>query len=204
MDRDEKILKQTTEQYANIGRFIQEFELVVQALRFLPAIFLPRGNGNMQDLVNIILHHSAMTAKPLLDIYRAMATVIKKKQFEQGPPDKKEEEMTEDLLKHVGKTFTEMIEKRNSIVHGTWFIGWGNEHTEDFSESPSMKGFVKKDGVEYRSIVSSMSELTNLVQELQDLRVIISRLSVCLSDDRKISRNFHKRDGKWIPESPPS
>jgi hypothetical protein len=72
---DEAYQKNTKEQYEMLGRFVEAFELMVNEVREI-CIFLAARDVRNAALVETILHHQALSAKPLIDILRALVAEV--------------------------------------------------------------------------------------------------------------------------------
>jgi len=66
--------KNTRLQYEALGRFVEQFEMMVNEVREISLERLLEGLDDHQKggLIEIAFHHSVMTAKPLFDIMRAI------------------------------------------------------------------------------------------------------------------------------------
>jgi len=114
---------ETTKQFASIGRFVQKFELLVDALRRFPVMYLSDGSPQRQRLISIVLHEQGMTAAPLMSIYRNMIFEIL---TQEGAAESQQEEdaTTRRVLRHICTRVQMLIKTRNELQHGTWFIDW--------------------------------------------------------------------------------
>jgi hypothetical protein len=76
---EEAYSKNTKEQYEELGRFVEMFELMVNEARE-SCIDLLSKDGDHRELVQIAFHHQSLTAKPLFEIMRAIITEMIKDQ----------------------------------------------------------------------------------------------------------------------------
>jgi hypothetical protein len=67
--------KNTKEQYEMLGRFVEAFELMIYEIREIILTISARDSGNIV-LFQTALYHSALTAKPLFDILRAIIAEV--------------------------------------------------------------------------------------------------------------------------------
>src|SRR5262245_13873159 len=76
----------------------------------------------------VILHHQVMTAKPLFDIFRAMLA-----EFFNDPKHSEtlHKRVAEQVVAQIGKEYSELVTRRNELLHGTWYAGWVRPETED-------------------------------------------------------------------------
>jgi hypothetical protein len=58
-------------QYEALGRFVEAFEAMVNETRFVSISILSRASARA-NLLNVVFHHSALSAKPLFEIMRAL------------------------------------------------------------------------------------------------------------------------------------
>src|ERR1700730_4099177 len=63
--------KNTKEQYEALGRFVEAFEAMVNEVRESTIALIER-DGKHRRLIEIVLHHQVLTAKPLYEIFRAV------------------------------------------------------------------------------------------------------------------------------------
>jgi hypothetical protein len=110
-ERRQKYLAQTNEQFAVLGRYVQEFEQVCFTLRQLITSLLTQNGLKDQSLPSMFLFHRSVTARVLLDSACAML-------FHLHQDDDCLIEVTTDLRKR----FEKEIEIRNTYLHGTWSL----------------------------------------------------------------------------------
>lgn len=123
-------LAQINEIYQALGQFLAAFSGMVHAME--GDLYFAVG-GNQQLLMAITVE---LTAYPLAQAWRsvmAQATDL-------SEDDRK---VLSDLRAEIGK----LIELRNDWMHGTWFIGYGNEAATDWSEAGLFRLKNTKDGV---------------------------------------------------------
>jgi hypothetical protein len=73
---DKKYSRQTGEQFEALGRFVQEFEQLVDAVRTTSMHLLSSNSPKQQQLVNVVLFHKSLTAQPLFEIMRGLYAVF--------------------------------------------------------------------------------------------------------------------------------
>jgi hypothetical protein len=158
--------KNVKEQYEVLGRFIEAFELMVSEVRNI-CIMLLAHDGNNGDLLAIAFHHQALTAKPLFDIMRAIIADLVTKTSHRAYPHR---DFYRTLLRHVQKQYDYLVNMRNDLLHGTWYIGIGRSGLDpDHVEFHLEKYTTTKDGLkrmlELPRTANELKELTKLCDE---------------------------------------
>jgi hypothetical protein len=123
-------LAQMNEIYQALGRFLVEFSRMVHAME--NSLHFAVGGG--QQLLRAIT--AELTASPLAQAWRSVMT--------------KATVLSEDdlsVLAGLRNEVTGLIELRNDWMHGTWFVGYGNETTDDWSEAALARFKNTKQGV---------------------------------------------------------
>ena len=197
-DRDETYKAQTTEQYAVLGQFIQEFGQICNWLQ-TSFVQLLQGQGlREQTIAKIIIGNRAITAEPLVQIMEGLTGHLLG-----------DDKAGKEIFGQITKRFRYLIVSRNDFVHGTWFIGWANETDIDFSEIRGTRLIPNKKGEAHRELPKSVEEIQALVEEAKQVNRLFMRFYACMTSARiqlgtgDFSRNFTKDDnGKWLPESP--
>lgn len=169
--RDEKYQRQTKESFEHLGRFVQEFEQMVFTIRVGIRDVLAGNSRDREGLLDVVLNHEALSAKPLSDMFRGIiATAM------QHPTYTDEQRaMVRQILKQIAREFQDLTEQRNKILHGTWFIGWASAADEDFSQMSSMKWKVTAEGAK---------PVDDVPKSVEDLKALISR---CTETKRTIT-----------------
>ena len=67
--------KNTKEQHEALGRFVEAFEAMVNEVRESTIALIER-DGKHCRLIEIVLHHQVLTAKPLYEIFRAVVVEV--------------------------------------------------------------------------------------------------------------------------------
>jgi hypothetical protein len=114
-------------QYEALGRFVEAFEMMVDEVRIdcirLLSADLPI---RRQQLISIPFHYQTFSAKPLFDTFRAvLMDMISHDAY------KKEHSLSDDdvnnfsgVLSAINGEYDWLANKRNSLLHGTWFVGY--------------------------------------------------------------------------------
>lgn len=192
-DRDKTYQAQTTEQYAALGQFIQEFGQICNWLQIQFVLLLQEQGLGDQTIANIIIGNKAITAEPLVQIMEGLAGHLISN-----------DKVGMEILGHVTKRFRALITTRNDFVHGTWSIGWANPGDTDFSVIGGMKPAPNKKGMAYKELPKSVEEIHALVEEAKQVNKLFMRFFICVCPKRlDFSKNFTKTtEGEWLPEPP--
>jgi hypothetical protein len=188
----------TKEQYEALGRFVEAFELMVNEVResCVECLCYGMGNSERERLAEIAFHHQSMTAKPLFDIMRAIIAEIVNSRASIHYSDR---DKFKKILGVVENEFSHLSNKRNDILHGTWFIGFRWPDDPNASKFFLRKFKTSADGlVGAKELPKNAHELLDLTMRCGDVRAWVGWVETCISDGVKISDFFEKRDGTWI------
>jgi hypothetical protein len=113
---------QTNEIYQALGQFFVEFSRMVSAMEGgLYSI-----TGGDQGMIRAIV--AELTADPLTRAWRSVIV--------QGTDlSENDRKVLSDLVAEISN----LINLRNDWAHGTWFVGYGNEQTTDWSKASIMR-----------------------------------------------------------------
>lgn len=185
--REERFSRQTNECFAALGRFVQDFESMVDTARLLSATHF----GQFQPYANFLLHHSSVSAKVLIDCARAiLESRLKERDAIHALSEK---EIMRGVLGQVQDEFEKLMKARNHLLHGTWYIGWGSSPDDDFTSFTVSKAAIGKDG--YRSIdnlPTRASELDDLSLRCKTVSAYLWRIDACIGGHGTASKNFEK------------
>lgn len=189
--------KHMAEQFAALGEFVQAFESVVFMCR--SGIRTLSGSAQNHPALAMILEHKVMTAQPLLEIWRACLDMSL------SALGKPEQKTAREVADQIAKDFSDLIRIRNELVHGTWFIGFGNEHTVDWSEFHAQKAKVTKTGLKYAELPKTAEELRSLSSRAAGVRDLLLSLSLwAVVPEAKFPRMFVNINGEWCSPEPSS
>ncbi len=172
---------QMKELYRGIGEFAVAFELVSHAERSCIVWLLASAGLRDQNIVQILLANR--TAEPLRTLLQSLIGHMR-------PPNPDEEKIVKNILDRHKR----LIERRNEVLHGTWFIGYGNEDTTDWSTAHGVKVGKNKGGVKTTPLNYSAAEFDVLTQEANELTKLINRLDGCFLHGRAVEKNFEISD----------
>ncbi len=184
-ERDKRLATQTMEQFAALGRFVQEFELAVLAVRLCLSQLLGDGSARKNRMLNGVLYHQALTAAPLIDM---LACVIFEMLEAEGDQFSKEERADiTSIVGEVAKRLRTLCEIRNNLLHGTWFIGWASQGATDFPLTegtvhrftPSARGVKSRD-----KLPKSLNDLRSYIEDAKAVKQFMNGLLMCVGPIR--------------------
>jgi len=176
-DRKEKYDSQTGQLYEAIGKCAVKFEHVCFAMHQGITLLLGQHGLNNQRLARVLL--ADLTAYPLKSILQAMIAEI----VSLPPTDKS---ICDKIFIRVQK----LIERRNDIIHSTWFVGWASSEDTDFSTVSGHKWARGKQGADIKSAIYTSEDFEAFAIECDTVAALINRLWVCIMDSRQLERNF--------------
>ncbi|MBL7849132.1 MAG: hypothetical protein JNL40_16815 [Cyclobacteriaceae bacterium] len=156
-----------TTEFAAIGEFVVCFEHIVGTLRLQAAhIFHIRGLADDDSrLTGIVFGYNHMTVKPILECFVSMVNELLTKN--------KEAADTIEELRRFKKKFLEQIERRNEILHSTFWIGDGVDFQlfeGDYLPMLAIKDSPSKKGYGIKKTVTSIDQLKEDIKKLKALR----------------------------------
>ncbi|MCP5365914.1 MAG: hypothetical protein H6907_09265 [Hyphomicrobiales bacterium] len=192
--------EQTAEVYAAIGRFVVEFENACSALRFGMMQVLWADGLQSQPLGQILLDNKFMTAAPLIEMHDAIMQEI----------GARSDPIQAEVLNQVSLEFRSLMEERNRLVHGHWFIGYAGIDDADYSKIGGLKGKPsKKRGMTFESLPESKEEIEELADRAKELSLFLTEISSALhlqwtteGSKGKFENNFTKVGANWNRERP--
>lgn len=164
--------------YAELGKFVEAFELMVLMLRSGCVLILSSPAPKWQPLIQIPFNHSSMTAKPLADIFTAILGTMMNDQetIMSMNIDKKELDTFKGILSQVRADCEKIANKRNNILHGTWFVGI-NPDQEDISKFVVQKLTTTSTGLKLvESTPKNIEDIKEITKECSTLRDTICLL----------------------------
>jgi hypothetical protein len=188
----------TKQQYEALGRFVVAFESMVNEARNCSINLLE--SGKISALVDVPFHHPALTAKPLFEIFRAL--VIDYLRLFCADASEKELNAFRGVLKTIATEYNTLTDVRNTLLHGTWFVGYSDK------DDPNAETFIlnklkpTKEGLEREQDVPKHAhELLALKDRCEDTRNWISHIHFCVprvdSPYDRIGERFFFIDGAW-------
>jgi len=191
MDEEERLKirdLQTKELYSNIGEFVVKFEHLCHAMQSAITFMIQTQGLQNQQVSNILL--AGYTADPLRTLFESLAGEL----LSLNDEEKK-------IIKNILSRIQKITEKRNDVVHSTWFIGWGNETTQDFSEAPGYRLHKNKKGAASKSFKYKAEDFSSFIKESEELCSLVQRFISCIIGGYTIEKNFGINvDGKAIEQ----
>lgn len=176
---------QTSNAYAAIGRFVQEFAHACHALQMLIVFTLQqRGGLRDQQMGWILVGNRAMTANTLIDMAQHLVGHISGGQ-------------REPIFADIAERFRNLNKDRNALIHGLTFVGWGNEQTADWSEFKAYKIVSSAGGYYIQNLPNSAEELEPWLLEAREITKLVWRYSGCVTGSSEVGQNFIHQDGHW-------
>jgi hypothetical protein len=130
--------KNTREQYEALGRFVEAFEEMVHEARTCCLLDLLQFGLSRQQkkLVEIPLYHSAIGAKVVVEIFRAVfiETISDEEYRTKHNIEKAEIENFSSVLSKISRHYGDLCNRRNDLLHGTWFVGYRSAEDDDGSK----------------------------------------------------------------------
>jgi ATP-dependent DNA ligase len=166
MDKDETWEKGTSAIYRSIGEFTVKFETVCSSLRNCIIFMLDGAGLKDQRIAHILL--ASLTVDSLKNVFENLVKLT------QGLDDDEQK-----ILRDILFRFQKLTEERNTIIHSTWFIGYGNEDTVDFSEASSYKLYRNGKGKTMRFRKYTAKYLDELTKEADTLSTLFNRVNGC-------------------------
>jgi hypothetical protein len=206
--------KNTTEQYAALGRFVEAFELMVDEVRgtcidrIWAAVTADTGleheldRDHRKGLIEISLHQQNMTAKPLWDTMRAVIAEIVSRE---NSPYHADQANFKSLLGYMEAEYESLYNKRNALLHGTWLIGYISEDDPHSEKFRVRKFKTTADGlVEAAGLPQDVTELSSLTDRCEQLRTWIAEIDFSMRKNWPLSRHFKKEEKRRYHRVRPS
>lgn len=181
-ERKEIWKRDTDEIYRSIGAFVVKFEHVCHAVHVAIVFLLSCAGLQNQRVSQILL--SGITAEPLRTLFESLVGEIQ----QLNDNERK-------IVKNALNRFQTLTQQRNDIIHSTWFVGWGNEASADFSAVSGVKFHKDQHGAAPKSFKSTAEDFDKLSQEAEVLASIFHRLYGCFVGGFSIENNFVITEG---------
>ena len=189
--------KNTRDQYAALGRFVEEFEMMVGETRAICIERLSQGGQSpgQKRLLDIPFHHSVMTAQAIFEIMRAIVAEIVNLPTSSHY---KERDTFNTVLSMLAREYADLCKKRNQLLHGTWFIGYRSQDDPDAAEFVLQKYVTSADGlVRVDKLPKNAAELQHLAARCDAVRHWLCGVEACFKEGRKIMDLFKQDQGTW-------
>jgi hypothetical protein len=216
---EESYKKNTKEQYEALGAFVEAFERLVHEVRESSIALIER-DGRHTRLVEVVLHHQVLTAKPLFDIFRALIMEIIDDAIK---ADKEKAEGLQDLdpplatdvlgeplhftiaerdtffgvMAAISTEYERLNNRRNELLHATWFIGFVGNDDPNASEFYVRKFTTTKKGLVPVDLPKNAGQLKELSDRCEEATNWIAWLHSCVTGPDKILERFESSGSKW-------
>jgi hypothetical protein len=189
----------TTAQYEALGRFVEAFEAMVNETRNT-SIKILRRDDEHERLVEIAFHHSSLSAKPLFEIMRALIADFLKQPYLRELVTIQDRDTFSGVLAEIATHYFDLVSKRNSLLHGTWrvgFITFDDASAENFfldKYKPTKTGLLKEE------LPKHAFELLALRDRCSRVRNWLGFIDGCLplaNQPFAIAKTFQFKDGRW-------
>jgi hypothetical protein len=193
--------KNTKAQYEALGRFVEAFELMVHEARVdcinMLSYDLPAGKPK---LIAIPFYHQVFSAGPLFDVFRAvLREIIDDPQYQtKHDLTKSHVEQFSGVLKAIATEYETLSNKRNNLLHGTWFVGYRGHDNPNAESFQVRKYATSADGLVAKDLPTTAPELDVLRIRCEETRTWIGTVYGCLptSNVSLSIENCFKRNGK--------
>jgi len=175
MSRDAEV----AEIYSAIGEFAVAFESIThEEMRCILWLLTNLGLKDQNVIQILLVGHSAESMRVLL---QSLISQVR-------PKNPEEEEIISDVLDRHQK----LISERNDILHGHWYIGWGNEETTDWRTARGFKLGKNKSGPTLKTLEYEIEGFKQLTAEAKTLASCIYTFSGCFAcNDLDLVKQFH-------------
>jgi len=171
--------KQRDPWYAALGRFVVQFEHICHRMK--ACIIDAEGNFNSPNQQVAFAELDRLTAGPLLDRFKKAVAKLRS-----DYPDEMQ------IFDNISQRLEDLIDKRNDVIHRTWFVEWGEE---EFSKAHSWKFKRSESGPQFKPLELEASDFDALLEEAKELTDIVLRIDGCLAIGVPFSKNFRVEDG---------
>ena len=195
-EREEKFKSQTDGLYAGLGRFVVIFEELVAAMRQMiclhvsnvPAPFYLR----QQKVANIFT--ADLTADPLARTFRSILLLaLESYKNQEQCPD------IEKLLSSLCSRIDSINKKRNTFLHGTWFINYAGVDQQDFSLAKGFKATNTAKGLRLDQLEHTVESFSEAAEECRVLRDLVYGFGMfMLSENIDLLKNYGLKDKKLV------
>ena len=185
----EEYEKNTKEQYAALGRFVESFETMVYyardgAFNLLLDGFVREPNLGYQQarLIGIPLFHQSLAAKPTFEIFRA---ILMEKITDQKY--RKVYDISDDQIKiysgalgAISGEYEWLANKRNDLLHGTWFIGYTDSNDPHSTKFHVSRHRTTAEGMKKLVMPETAQELDALSERCEETTSWIAAVQSCV------------------------
>lgn len=192
MDPEERLKlfnDQTDDIYRAIGKFSVKFEQLIFYMGQGITFFLSQSGLKNQQLSNIVL--AGLTAQPVKNMFSAMI-------YEFIKSSDSERKIVKEILNQVQS----LIERRNDIVHSTWFVGWANPSDTDFREVSGHKLTKGSSGAGVKVFNFTSADFDQFSDDCDSTSALVKRLWGVIIAEMSIESNFYYSDSGELIGAP--
>lgn len=178
----------TKKQFEAIGEYVYYFEKLVGNIRIFVIFMLDFRGLDSITISGIVLGNKVFTAGPLMDL---CASIFGDQTNRMYKDDLKEE--VENLIErfnHFKKEFIRLTQKRNEILHSSYFINPDSGELISIISRPNKKGFYGSSVPNVRDII--IPEISKMHDLDENIRKILSKYALLL--DQHGLKNQAKRN----------
>jgi hypothetical protein len=172
----EEYNRNTKDQYAALGRFVEAFESMVDEVRTDCVLILKRDEQH-ERLLQVAFHHNALSSKPLFEILRALAADFLKQQ--EPTVQIKTRDTIFGVLSHIASEYVSLANMRNTLLHGTWQVGWVSRDDPNSAQFVVEKYKTTKTGLTKEPVPKDALELLTLADRCNRAANWIALLLAC-------------------------
>jgi hypothetical protein len=182
---------QSRRSFEAVGRFIQSFELILDAARF-GCTQLVATNPAQQRLLGIAFAHPVLAACPLTEILHAMLSEIVHQRTD-GAKD--ERDVTIALLEQVTQDCKRIVASANRLLRGAWDVGHSHARAADGDSALAFSADIFRATLQ----IDKISALEVLTADCTRLEQDIRRVVGAVIDHRgpRAAKNFRLINGRW-------
>lgn len=182
---EEEKNNQINEFYSAFGEYAIEYEHLIHTIR--AGIYFLLQDSGLKNLK----HQNAITADLGASDLLSLANSILK--------DSKEFNDTENkIIKTIINLVKDEIEKRNSLIHRLWPVGWGSGDEDDFKQVSGTKMKNKRMGVVVDTKTYSKEDFKSSTKNINRIRNLVHRLYMAAATGYSIEKSFTNDQGKIV------
>jgi hypothetical protein len=192
-----RLFANVKDRFAELGQFVQAFELMVAEARY-SCLEMLKQTGAEIPYVRIALHHQGITAKTIIDIWRALyGQLLRDKRL---PVPDNDIASVNEVLAQIQVDYEKAISRRNIVVHGTWNIGIAGWEDE-FTLLQFQKLNVTAKGLDPHASPKDVAELNQWTEDCSDIEyaIAIFGFEMLFENPVVLSRAFTKTEKRWHP-----
>lgn len=202
--RNAKYERQTKEQFETLGRFVQAFELMVDAARN-GCLTLAADNARHARILRVVFHYHTMTAQPLFDMWRGIVAEFARPEEDAAPSREAEEDrgVATKVLAQMADEYGRLARHRNDFLHGTWFIGWAGPADQDFSRLNVFRARITKGGFAAAEMPKDVQGMSAYINRFESMALMLQRATFVVLTRQTFSANFVFDGESWrSPDDP--